>query len=169
MEQYALLMVVLNLDSTDSPDHWQQLLRALPPDGINQHFKTEAQRVRRLKAVRWPNGVRCYACGSSDIGIIKTRKYYQCRECRLQFSVTSGTICHRTHLDLKVWFNAAELIIEASKSERSHELLTSKVLSAKLGVTYKVAYELRKRLRADLALPVGGLIGRCICININHV
>jgi hypothetical protein len=70
---------------------------------------------------------------------------------------------------MKVWFTAAELIIEASKSERSHELLTPKALSAKLDVRYKVAYELRKRLRADLALPDGGLIGRCICININPV
>lgn len=68
-----------------------------------------------------------------------------------------------------MWFTAAELIIEASKSERSHELLTPKALSAKLDVRYKVAYELLKRLRADLALPDGGLIGGCICININPV
>ena len=156
-----------SIGNTDQADHWQQLLKALLPGGINHHFKTEAQRVRQLKAVRWPHGVLCYACGSSDIGKIKTRKYYQCRECRRQFSVTSDTICHRTHLDLKVWFTAAELIIQASKSDRARELLTSEKLSTELGVTYKVAYDLRKKLRADLAQPDGGLIGRCICIRIN--
>lgn len=157
------------MDSIDNPDHWQQLLKALPPEGINRHFKSEPQRLRRLKAVRWPSKVTCEACGSADIGKIKTRKYYQCRECRRQFSVTSDTICHRTHLDLKVWFSAAELIIKASKSDRAYERLTSESLRSTLEVTYKVAYQLRKTLRADLAQQDGGLIGRCICINTKSV
>lgn len=155
------------MDSIENPDHWRQLLKALPPEGINRHFKTEAKCVRRLKKVRWPGKVICGACGSADIGKIKTRKYYQCRECRRQFSVTSDTICHRTHLDLKVWFTAAELIIQASKSDRARELLTSEKLRTELEVTYKVAYDLRKKLRVDLAQPDGGLIGRCICTRIN--
>ncbi len=146
-------------------EHWKLLLDALPQSGVNRYFKTEARCVRRLKEVRWPDGIVCEGCGSKNVGKIRTRKTYQCRECRDQFSVTSGTICHRKHLDLMEWFYAAELIISASAKDHTRDILSSEGLKKKLGVTYKVAYDLRKKLKSDLLQPHGGLIGRCICVH----
>ncbi|RKE95559.1 transposase [Sulfitobacter guttiformis] len=151
-------------DADVSSNHWMDLSKALPSIAVDKHFHTEGKCIRRLKSVRWPKGLTCSACGSSNIGKIKTRKPYQCRECRHQFSVTSGTICHRSHLDLQQWFIAAEMIISANVSSRRIELQTSERLKQRFEITYKVAFDLRKKLRTDLILPSGGLIGRCICV-----
>lgn len=63
------------------------------------------------------------------------------------------------------WFYAAELIIGASAKDHTRETLSSEGLKKKLGVTYKVAFGLRKKLKSDLLQPHGGLIGRCICVH----
>jgi len=150
-------------------EDWYQLLIALPAEGVKRHFDTEDKCIERLATVRWPAGVFCSSCGAKDVGRIKTRKSYQCRECRHQFTVTSETILHRTHLDLATWFIAAELMITAYERDRAQDLLTSEKLKTKLKVTYKVAYDLRRKLNADLAHPSGGLIGRCICVGSGSV
>tara|TARA_R110002072_G_scaffold108792_1_gene235814 strand:+ start:1421 stop:1630 length:210 start_codon:yes stop_codon:yes gene_type:complete len=62
------------------------------------------------------------------------------------------------------WFIGAETMIAAHAKGRAQDLLTSERLSGKLGVTYKVAYQLRKKLRADLLQQGGGLLGHCICV-----
>ncbi len=160
-------MPSLNVDRDVSPEHWEQLSAALPSEGVRRYFRTEARCVRRLRSVRWPKEIICVACASNDIGKIKTRKNFQCRKCRHQFSVTSDTLCHRTHLKLMTWFVAAETMISAYERGRAPELLTSENLRMKLRVTYKVAYGLRSKLRKDLLRPGGGLIGHCICINKN--
>lgn len=36
---------------------------------------------------------------------------YVCKQCRRQSSVTTGTVLHRTHLSLTVWFWAINLVI----------------------------------------------------------
>lgn len=145
--------------------HWTRLSMTLPTGGVQDCFKTETACISRMRKVRWPEGVTCPGCGSANIGRIKTRKNYQCCVCRRQFSVTTDTICHRTHLDLMIWFIAAETMIAAHAKGRAQELLTSDRLSAKLGVTYKVAYRLRSRLRTGLVQQGGGILGHCICIN----
>lgn len=66
---------------------------------------------------------------------------------------------------MKVWFFAAELIIGASARDQNRETLTSERLKMRLGVTYKLAFDLRKKLKSDLLEPHGGLIGRCICVH----
>jgi transposase-like protein len=153
--------------SDANPEHWEQLFQTLPQQGVSRYFTSEPMCLKRLYDVRWPSGIICSACGSNDIGNIETRKPYQCRKCRHQFTLISGTICHGAHLELKDWFLAAELIISANISERAQELQTSEQLRKKISVTYKVAFALRAKLQTDLTLPGGGLIGHCICINKN--
>jgi transposase-like protein len=147
------------------PEHWEQLFQALPQQGVSGYFMSEPMCLKRLIDVRWPRGVICSACGSSNIGNIETRKPYQCKECRHQFTPISGTICHGAHLELKNWFIAAETIILANVSERARDLQTSERLRMKIGLRYKTAFALRAKLQTDLVLAGGGLIGHCICIN----
>jgi len=49
---------------------------------------------------RWPEGFECPRCGSGDVGEVKTRSLFQCKECRCQVSATSGTVMHQRQLDL---------------------------------------------------------------------
>ncbi len=68
----------------------------------------------RLTELRWPNGVTCPRCQSKSISTIAERGQYDCNACRYQFSITSGTIFHDTHLSLSKWF----LAIAATKGTR---------------------------------------------------
>jgi transposase-like protein len=41
---------------------------------------------------------------------------YHCNNCNTSYSVTVGTIFHKTHVDLQKWFLAMAMIINALKS-----------------------------------------------------
>src|SRR5438094_10660853 len=69
----------------------------------------------RLTELRWPSGVTCPRCQSKSISIISERDQYDCNACRHQFSVTSGTIFHDTHLSLSKWLLASYLMTESNK------------------------------------------------------
>ncbi len=78
----------------------------IPADALefNDQFKTEEDCLSFLEKLRWPNGFICPNC-SHDFGYkLKGRPLYQCGVCRQQVSVTAGTIFHKTHLPLRIWF-----------------------------------------------------------------
>lgn len=60
----------------------------------------EAARIY-LEGRLWPDGVRCSCCGLTDR--ITTRKggYYRCNQCKLDFTVRTGTIFERSHVQLR--------------------------------------------------------------------
>lgn len=64
-----------------------------------------------------------------------------CRGCRRQFSVTAGTIMHRTRLPLRYWFVAIYLMCQSKKGMSAHQL------HRMLGVQYKTAWFLCHRIR----------------------
>ena len=73
-----------------------------------------------------------------------TRKQYDCITCGYQFSVTSGTIFHDTHLPLQKWFLAIYLIVESRKGVSANQMKRI------LGVSYKTAGYLCHRIRAPM-------------------
>ena len=109
--------------------------------------------------MRWPEGVRCVTCGGDRISQITSsskkqtvRYLYQCLEttCKQQFTATSGTIMHDSHLPLKKWFMAVALICNAKKG------LSAKQMERDLGVPYRTAWYLNHRIRKAMAED-GGL------------
>ena len=68
-----------------------------------------------LEELRWPDGVTCPRCGSKSISRIQKPEVFDCNSCRYQFSVTSGTIFHDSHLPLWKWFATMYLMIESKK------------------------------------------------------
>ena len=75
------------------------------PKLIEQFGDDEKCRAR-LVELRWPRGVTCPRCQSKSISKVLERDQYDCNQCRYQFSATSGTIFHDTHLPLSKWFLA---------------------------------------------------------------
>src|SRR4051812_19363882 len=73
-------------------------------------FASEEDCRRYLVACRWPDGFRCPRCGEPDAYGLAGRELLQCRACRHQTSVTAGTVLHRTHVPLRLWFAAAYLV-----------------------------------------------------------
>src|SRR5712692_394633 len=130
-------------------------------------FATDEQCLAYFEAKRWPHGVRCTVCGSKEISRItrtvdetKTRKekkqnkrkqLYQCLEptCKQQFSVTSGTLFHDSHLPLSKWFMAIALLVDAKKG------MSAMQLQRHLGVNYRTAWYLAHRIREAMNEPDG--------------
>ena len=94
-----------------------------------------------LEAIRWPSGVCCLRCGDTDVDEMESRGQWRCRSCDYHFSVTAGTIMHRSHLPLRKWFLAIYLMCESKKGMSANQLKRT------LGVTYKTAWFLCHRIR----------------------
>jgi transposase-like protein len=134
---------------------------------VNDKLKSDEQCVAYLEARRWPNGVRCVTCGGEKISRITSkskkqavRKLYQCLEpsCKQQFTATSGTLFHDSHLPLHKWFLAMAFMTQAKKG------MSAKQLQAHLGLkSYQTAWYLCHRIRKAMAesgsaSPLGGIV-----------
>ncbi|MYH37726.1 MAG: transposase, partial [Rhodospirillaceae bacterium] len=64
---------------------------------------------------RWPDGVHCPACGSTNVqtGAASKKQPYRCREreCRRRFSVKTGTVMQSSNLDYQTWAIASYLCL----------------------------------------------------------
>jgi len=105
------------------------------------HFRDEAVCREFIAEVCWPDGVRCIACRSDRVGIIRTRATWQCRDCRRQFSVRKGTIFEDSRLPLSKWLVALWVYTAGKKSRSSHQLARD------VGVSQRTAWFMGHRLR----------------------
>jgi len=105
-----------------------------------KEFSTQIKCEEHLARMRWPEGVTCPRCGSKQLTFLKSRRKWQC-ECKYQFSVTAGTVFHKTYIDLPRWMMALWLMCHSPKG------VSSKQIERELGVTYKTAWYMTHRLR----------------------
>jgi len=112
---------------------------------IASRFSTEEACLEYLAEVRWPNGATCPHCESTEVRRLSTRREYQCNECRKQFSATSGTIMHRSHLPLTKWLITLHLVCSAKKG------LSACQLQRHIGVNYRTAWYLLHRIRSAMS------------------
>lgn len=122
---------------------------------IYKELNTDEKCHTFLEHMRWPDGVKCLGCNSPKITRITAkgklnkksgkrspdRQLYQCNDCRFQFTATTGTVYHDTHLPLAKWFLAIALITESKKG------ISANQLSRALGVQYRTAWYLAHRIR----------------------
>lgn len=94
-----------------------------------------------LTELRWPSGVSCPRCGCKSVSKIFDREQWDCNECRYQFSATSLTVFHDTHLPLWKWFLAVYLMVESKKGISANQVKRT------LGISYKTAWFLCHRIR----------------------
>jgi transposase-like protein len=127
---------------------------------VSKTFTTEDQALDYLVKQRWPKGVHCLACDCAKVYRIDTtgktgRPYrkYECSDCGLHFSATTGTLFHDSHLPLQKWFMAMALMGEAKKG------ISALQVSRHLGIQYKTAWYLCHRIRKAMeelnAEPLG--------------
>jgi transposase-like protein len=118
---------------------------------VARAFDTEDKCWDYLEKMRWPSGVACVKCGSTHVSKFtgkgktgKARRLYECmeKECSHQFSPTSGTIFHDSHLPLSKWFLAISLYCDGKKS------VSALQLQRHLGLgSYRTAWHLGHRIR----------------------
>ena len=114
---------------------------------LTAQYPDEASAERYFTAQRWPGGVKCPRCGSSNVqrgtqpG--RNRQLWTC-ECRRQFSVTSGTVMADTKIPLRKWLLAFHLMGASKKG------MSALQLQRMLAVTYQTAWHLCHRIRATM-------------------
>jgi len=84
-------------------------------------FSTDHKCREYLRKMRWPNGVTCPRCGAKHPAYLESRQQWQCK-CRYQFSVTAGTIFHKTHIDLPRWMLVVWSICNSPKGISSKQI-----------------------------------------------
>lgn len=104
-------------------------------------FGTEENCRAYLREQRFPKGFVCPNCGCVEAYEISTRRTFQCKNCRKQVSLTSGTVMHHTHLPLTVWFWAIYLCANDKRG------ISAVQLSATLEISYESAWYLLRRIR----------------------
>jgi len=120
----------------------------------------EKEARQLLEGVRWPDGPICPHCLVMGTHYrVDPRKasrrpvrqgVWKCRDCRKQFTVTVGTVFHGSKIPLRKWLIAISVICSPKESVNPHQL------HRKLGITYKSAWFMDRRIRE--AMKQGSLI-----------
>jgi hypothetical protein len=72
---------------------------------FDQRFSNIDACYNYLAQTKWPNGFICEKCGHNACWI-SSKYIYICTKCAHQYSLTAGTIMHRTRKPITYWFKA---------------------------------------------------------------
>jgi transposase-like protein len=124
-------------------------------------FHDEKAAFAALEALLWQDGAVCPHCGCVDrLGRLEGQRtkaskknpegklihgLWKCYQCRGKFTVRIGTIFEDSHVELRLWFQAAYLMCSSKKGVSANQLHRT------LGVTLKTAWFMAHRLREAMA------------------
>jgi transposase-like protein len=114
-----------------------------------KHFADPESAHEFAVAFRWPGGICCPFCNSRRLGIVKSERRWNCKDCRKRFSVKTRTIFENSPLKLETWLAGMWLIASAKNGISSCEV------GRALGITQKTAWFLLHRIRE--AMKIGSL------------
>ena len=115
---------------------------------VNSLYSTDDRCRELLERLRWPEGIICPRCKDAHISRLKEYARYECAACEYQFTATSGTIFHDSHLPLPIWFVAVLLLCEAKKGMSALQL--KRTIWGQHKGSYKTAWYLCHRIRAAM-------------------
>jgi len=138
---------------------------------ISRDITTEAQAYEWLEQLRWDDTPRCAHCKGTSVtylvpkngisrrtrtGTMTERRVWQCRDCRKQFSVTTGTFMHRSKVSVRTWV----LVIAELCSAKNG--ISAREIERKYGVNPRTAWFVAHRLRAGMVDrtrdPLSGIV-----------
>lgn len=117
---------------------------------FQKRFPDDTACAEYLAATRWPDGFCCPHCVGGQSWRLPSRRglTFLCAHCQKETSVTAGTIMHRSHLPLTVWFWASWLMATHSNG------MSALQLKNELGLgSYKTAWLLGMKLRRAMVAP----------------
>jgi transposase-like protein len=100
-----------------------------------------------LESIRWNGQPICPYCDSGRTSRMPIERRHRCNNCNTAFSVTVGTVFHRTHLPLQKWFVAVSLILDA------REQITVRHLAQQLSINKNTAWRLNRQIGVALLEP----------------
>jgi transposase-like protein len=110
------------------------------------YFSNPANCREYLMARRWPEGVTCPKCGSTDIIFLEKYNRWHCRakHAAPQFTLKTGTIMEDSPIGLDKWLTAMWQIVNCKNGISSCEIARA------IGVTQKSAWFMDHRIRLML-------------------
>ena len=112
---------------------------------------TEAEARNYLEKVRWNGNPVCPHCGSLGAYKLTAKEesakpvrdsVYKCKSCLKQYSVTTSTVMHGSHIPLKKWVLAFYLMCSSKKGISALQLQRNLDLGS-----YKTAWHMAHRIR----------------------
>jgi len=113
---------------------------------FSEKYPTEEVCADDLWSRRSEMGFRCSECGSTEGYRIVSRHVWECKKCKHHTSILFGTAFENSKLELRKWYWAAFLIISSKAG------ISAKELQSQIGVTYKTAWYVNRRLREAMRL-----------------
>lgn len=124
-----------------------------PLSRFTRLYPDEDSCLQAIANLKYKNGILCNKCRKVTTHYkVRSRKAYQCKECRTQTHPLKGTIFAKSPTPLNKWFLAIYLMTFASSS------ITTRQLSAELEVTYKTAWRIRAQITELLRQNRGNLM-----------
>lgn len=110
-------------------------------------FSSDKDCINYLLKLKWPNGFICSRCKAIKGWEIRFG-LYECSTCNYQESVTTGTIFHKSHKPLTLWFRAIWWL--AGQKNGASALGLKRIME--LG-SYKTAWTWLHKLRRAMITP----------------
>lgn len=114
---------------------------------FENNFNTEEACRQYLFNLRWPDGFRCPRCNHEKAWPL-VNALYECAKCNNKVSVIAGTIFHRTHKPLILWFRTIWWL--TGQKNGASAVTIQKVMG--LG-SYKTAWSWLQKLRRAMVTP----------------
>jgi len=128
-------------------------------------FSRETSCLDYIAKLRWPKGFHCPSCGfKPEKPSLMGRGLFLCRKCKKQTSITAGTLFHRTHKPLRIWFLAMWFV--TSQKHGANALGLQKVLG--LG-SYNTAWTWLHKLRRAMVRPGRDLLSGSIEVDETYI
>jgi transposase-like protein len=112
---------------------------------IYEKYPDHVDCLKHFEKVRWGGKPICPYCKSSKVTAFKHEYRYHCNNCNTSFSVTVGTIFHKTKLDLQKWFLAVSLVLNAKKG------ISARQLARDISVNKNTAWYMQMRIRRAMS------------------
>ncbi len=120
-------------------------------------FHDDETCLNYLIKIRWPQGFVCPKCNYHGGWWLKKYHRFECSKCHCQTSPLAGTIMHRSHFPIHIWFWAIYLVTTHTPG------ISALQLQRQLGISkVKNTWYLLHRIRAAMVREDRGLLSGVI-------
>lgn len=141
---------------------------------LSRNITTEAEAYSYFESLRWSETPICAHCGGSDVylitptngssrktrtGSLSERRVWNCRPCRKQFSVLTGTVMHGTKISVRIWLM---VVFEMCASKNG---ISAREVERKYGVAGRSAWFMCHRIREAMSSNDGSLFSGDIVVD----
>jgi transposase-like protein len=142
-------------------------------------INSEADAYEYMEGLRWPEKPVCPHCGcmndhyflkpsngvsrNTTRGSVSERRVWKCKDCRKQFSVTTGTVFHGSKVSLRIWLF---VFFEMCANKNG---IAAREIARKYGVAPKTAWFMTQRIREAMANDHSGKLSGNIIMDETYV